>query len=54
MTRAEAEKLWNEMGWEKVPPSLITAALVFYHRGHREGIDEMIEKIFAKKGDNDD
>lgn len=57
MTREDAEAVWEKMGWDKIPPSLISAALVFYHRGYREGVDDMTEKVMQmnkRKGDHDD
>ena len=57
MTREQAEALWKELGWDKVPPSLVTAAMVFYHRGYREGVDDMTEKVISmnrRKGDQHD
>lgn len=56
MTREDVAALWKQMGWEDPQPALISAALVFYHRGYRAGVDEMTEKVFFRKpaGDQND
>lgn len=48
MTKEQVEDLWKEMSVEEVPQWMITAALVFYHRGYRKGVDDMTDKIFPK------